>query len=215
MEVSNNLIAALLVLAVVVSAANLFGGGGRVAELSGMVTQGKANVSVQSSASVTFVSGYNETYFGQGTPGTSLTTISTVQTNTNGYYNGSHCNGTTYGTGTFITPLCIYNDGNSATTTVTITASQNAGYDPWLDCGQSTPANCDQTPTAEVRAFNNSTNACTSGLLTTWTTLGTSAATLCSAFGIGEYMEIALRLGLPSNMEANVEHYTTLTITAA
>jgi len=213
MRVSNNIIAGLLVLAIVANVVNLFAPQDAGSGITGMISTGKANVSVQATTSVTFVTGYNATYFGQGTPETSsLLTISTVQNNSNGFYNGSHCNGTTYGSGTHITPLCIYNDGTDDTTTVSVHASEAAGTNPWLDCGGAT---CDQTPTAEFREYDNSSGACASGAASSWTTLGTSDATLCSSFGMEEYMELALKLGIPSNMEGGVEHSTTITLTVS
>jgi len=208
MEVSNNIIAGLLVLAVAVSAVNLFGGQGPVS-LSGMsVTGGKTNVSLTSTASITFVSGYNETWFGTGTPNTgSSLTIATNQENGNGFYNGSYCNGTAIATGSaHVKPLCIENDGSDTSTCVKI----HAGAAPtgWITCTGS----CAQTPDAQVKAYDNSTSACTSGLGSAWAQLNVTDRTLCTAFDTGATLGVDLQLVIPQNPTTGSELSTVITI---
>ena len=212
MEISSNIIAALLVLAIVVSTANLFGGQEKI-DLSGMaVTAGKTNISLSSTASITFQTGYNETYFGSGTPNTgSSLTLATNQENTNSFYNGSYCNGSAVPstTGTAVTPLCIRNDGSDATTCVKI----HSGGTPssWITCS----GTCVQTPNVRIKAYDNSTSACTTGLRSTWGQLNATDRTLCTEFDTTATLGVDLELTIPENPTVGSELTTALTITGS
>ena len=215
MEVSNSIIAVLLVLAIAVSAGNFFTAKGPLGEaISGMsVTAGKTNVSVTSQASITFVTGWNQTWFGQGTtnPGSSLV-IATDQANTNSFYNGSYCNNSAFfGTGSHVLPMCIQNDGNDETTCVKIQAS--AAPTGWITCTGS----CAQTPEVRIKAYENGTagTQCTSGLRSTWGQLNATDRWLCEALNTTRVIGVDTELTLPQNTNSGSELSTTITITGS
>ncbi len=217
MEISNGIIAALLVLAIAVSAGNYFTATGPLGEtFSGMVTSGKTNVSVTSQASITFVQGWNETWFGQGTTnaGSSLT-IATNQQNSNSFYNGSYCNDSTFsgfGTGSpRVLPMCIQNDGNDETTCVKI----HSGGTPasWITCS----GTCAQTPNARIKTYENDTAgvSCTNGLRSTWGQLNATDRWLCEQLNTTQVIGVDVELTLPQNTDSETDLSTTITITGS
>ncbi|MBN2102289.1 MAG: hypothetical protein JW716_05460 [Candidatus Aenigmarchaeota archaeon] len=215
MKISNNLLAVLLVLSILVSGMSFFGsytGYEEKQAMSGMsVTSGKTNVSVISSSSITFVAGWNETWFGEGTlnPG-SETIIATNLQNNNSFYNGSYCNGTMVpgASGTAVKPLCIENDGNDESTCVKIQAS--AAPAGWITCSGS----CAQTPNVTIRSYENATAgvSCTSGLRSDWGQLNGTDRWLCEAINTTQVIGVDLQLTLPQNTDAGTELSTTITI---
>ncbi len=178
-----------------------------------MVTTGKTNVSVQSQASITFVDGWNETWFGQGAlPGGIEVIIATNWQNNYSFYNGSYCNDSApaaLGTGTpRVKPLCIENDGNNNETCVKIAASSTPAG--WITCTES----CAQTPNATIKAYENGTagSVCTGGLRSDWGQLNTTQRTLCEQFNTSKVMGVDVQLTLPQNTESDTELSTTITI---
>ncbi len=199
MIISNNLISILLILSILISViaiTNYYTKYEETKIVSGMATiYGKANVSVKSQSSITFVDGWNETWFGSGQRANGTTrNISTAYINDGGFYNGSYCNNSVLGTGTIhVKPMCVYNDGSNNATCVKILSSQNA--DGWITCSGS----CLQTPRTWVKAYNNHTNACHTGLHLSWQDLNTTTSVICEGLNITMTMGIDYRLDLPEN----------------
>jgi hypothetical protein len=213
-QISNNVLAALLLLAIVISA---FGLMSMVSvplfQITGAASSGLGvtNLSITESFSIKMVRNISD--FGTSTIPNGVTTwLASNQTNSNAtqtvtFYNGSEGNGTDYGLGTHIYPFVIENDGNDNTTCVQITGTAAATF-----IGGSEPA----APVFQAAASNNMTGSCGGTMATAWTTVSGAAATMCqqlhSDYGIDQ-IRIHWRLGIPSDASPSVKS-NTLTITA-
>ncbi len=234
-EISNNLIAGLLIVAILISIVGVVNTLTLVPVIryTGAATTGtgKANVTIQSQVSITLLR--NETLFGSGYTNTNtILYIATNQTNPwgdrapggagSGYFNnGSEGNGTNYGQGTERAyPFVVENDGNDDTTCIKIYAAQTPAQ--WI-------GGSDQTPVFQFAGKNNesawgSTDcagtgfvpACTGTLTEKWTDVPTSAspATVCTALNSSQCtdeLRIHFRIGLPSDTPEGGKQ-TTVTI---
>jgi hypothetical protein len=232
--VSNNVLAGLLVVAIVVS---IFG----IAQISMiappvMVTYtgaatGVANVTVESSVAIDMIK--NETNFGVGYPNSVSTgTILNIATNQSGgnpwgdaapggaasgyFNNGTEGNETncTYGqggndTGPCAEPFVVRNSGNDPNTCIRIKAEAGSTAAGFIGGVQ-------VTPTFKFAGKNNETGACTGTLTTAWTELTTSMQDVCTALNqtdSSDEIRIHFQLGIPPDSPPG-EKIATLTLCA-
>ncbi len=135
-EVSNNLLAGLLLVAIVISGSGflIIAGMGPVV-ITGRATElyGTANVTIGTYAAIKMLR--NVTDFGSSALGGADVTIHTQQQNLGTGYafnNGSEGNGTNYGTGTYAYPFVVKNIGNR-NVSINLSADKEAGdADPWI-----------------------------------------------------------------------------------
>ncbi|MEM2117286.1 MAG: hypothetical protein QW754_06140 [Thermoplasmata archaeon] len=136
--------------------------------LTGAAT-GVTNLSIQSLASIRLIRNVSDFGSGNPIPG-GILNITTNQTNTNGFNNGSEGNGTDYGEGTHVYPFVVENDGNDDTTCVNVTAQYSAS----TFIGGTGPI-------FRLASRDNETGSCAAGLKTSWTDVTTSPITVCSS----------------------------------
>jgi hypothetical protein len=172
---------------------------------------GVTNLTVQSLTSIRMIRNVSEFGSGTVTAGGVLTHLYTNSTNPNGFRNGSEGNGTNYGTGTYVYPFVVENDGNDDTTCVKIRSDKAAS----TFIGGTNPS-----PVFEFAAQNNETGACASGLQTAWTTVQTTDSTACQALhtetgGSGaNTIRIHWHIGIPSDSPPATKT-ATITITGS
>jgi hypothetical protein len=165
-----NILVVLLLLAVLVMGVGLlnilltFPG----IRITGAAT-GVTNLTVQSLASIRMIRNVSDFGNGTVTAGGVLTHLYTNSTNTNGFYNGSEGNGTNYGTGTYVYPFVVENDGNDDSTCVKISGSPASTFIGGTN------------PEFHFAAQNNETGACASGLHTEWQPVTTSETNACES----------------------------------
>ena len=204
-EISNNILAGLLLVAVVLSAIGLLSMMSvPIMQLTGAATsgQGLANVTVQSSYSVKMVR--NISNFGSGTiiEG-SMRHLYSNSTNAGGFYNGSEGNGTNYGTGTYAYPFVVENDGNDDSTCIQVSGTVAGTF-----IGGTSAV-------FEAAAKENETTSCSSGLVSAWTTVG-GAQTMCQSLQMdlaNDELRIHWHIGIPDDASP-AEKTNTITVTA-
>ncbi len=206
-EMSNNILAGLLLVAVVLSAIGLLSLlSVPIMQLTGAATTGTglANVTVQSSYSVKMVR--NISNFGSGTiiEG-SIRHLYSNSTNAGGFYNGSEGNGTDYGTGTYAYPFVVENDGNDDTTCIKVSGTAAGTFIGGTNS------------VFEAAAKENETGSCSTGLVTAWTTVSAGVQTLCSELQMdlnNDELRIHWHIGIPDDASP-AEKTNTITITAS
>jgi len=227
-EISNNTLAALLIVAVLVSIVGLVNTLTLipVIQYTGVAT-GKANVTIESAVSIKLLK--NESLFGAGFPNlvcTGRLDIATNQSNQEGdrgspvgfFNNGTEGNNTaqncTYGksglddSGTCAEPFVVQNDGNDPATCVKINADKAA---------QAFIGGSQQTPLFQWAGMNNEsawgssnagcpsavTDACLVGLNQTWRDMTTgSGGPVCTQLNhtdCSDEIRIHFLLGVPSD----------------
>jgi hypothetical protein len=215
-EISNNLLAGLLIVAILVSIVGLANTLTLVPVIryTGVAT-GKANLTIQSAVAITLLR--NESLFGAGFPNAAAGGILYVWSNntaanwdgtagTGSFNNGSQANGTDYQTGTHVYPFVVRNTGNDPNTCVRISADKIAstfiggGLGPLAD------------PEFKWSAMNNEStwsgatrNPCQGGTLTTaWTEMTGSSVTFCTALNhtdTHDELRVHFRLGIPEDAQ--------------
>ncbi len=232
-EISNNLIAGLLIVAILISIvglANTLTLMQYPVKYTGAATTGtgKANVTIESALSIRLLR--NESWFGSGYPNSQGGGILEIWSNntapnwdgtagTGSFNNGSEGNGTDYNTGTHVYPFVVENNGNDPNTCIRVYADKTA---------QQFIGGAAQTPEFRFAGKNNesawgSTNtgcsgsypdACTSGLVQTWTDMGTSSTTVCTTLNssqCSDEIRIHFLLGIPEDAAGS----KTATVTVA
>ena len=204
-EISNNILAGLLLVAVVLSAFSLLSILTiPTQKLTGAATTGTglANVTIQSSYSIKMVR--NISNFGSGTIiNGQLRHLYSNSTNDGGFYNGSEGNGTDYGTGTYAYPFVVENDGNDDSTCVQVSGTAASSF------------RGGNSPVFEVAAKENETTSCSSGLVSAWTTVG-GAQTMCQSLQMevaNDELRMHWHIGIPDDATEG-EKTNTITITA-
>jgi hypothetical protein len=176
-EVSNNVLAGLFLIALVVTVIGVASIYTYSPNLTGAATTGtgQANVTITGQVSLTMLQ--DITNFGDGTPasGTALN-ISTEEENTNGFNNGSYSNGTDFGTNAenegFANAMVIENDANQ---NIQVTITSNASATDF-------PGGTSQTPLFMYKVLQNESSSCTSLQdVGNWTNTDTSPTTICSS----------------------------------
>lgn len=176
-EISNNLLAGLLIVAIVISASSVFiiGNLGTIRVTGQAVGYGTANVTITGQLSIRMLR--NVTNFGSSTLGGVERIIHTQDAdNWNTFYNGSEGNGTDYGSGTHVYPFVVENYGNVNASINISAANKEAGdADPWISQGAG----------AYFKGKNNETYACGadwSGEFGegSWTELNESETSVCT-----------------------------------
>lgn len=229
-QISNNLLAGLLIVAIVVSIVGLANTLTvlPVLQYTGFATsgQGLANVSITSQVSITLLR--NETLFGSGyTNQNSILRLYTNSTNQWGdrnpagwFNNGSEGNGTDYGSGSgpYAYPFVVQNDGNDDSTCIKVYAAQTPQQ--WI-------GGTSQTPEFKMAGKNNESawgstdcagtgypDACYSGLVQAWTDVGTIPTTICTSLNstdCTDELRIHFMVGLPSDTPEGIKT-TTVTV---
>ncbi len=218
-EISNNLLAALLIAAIVISGFGLltlssYLTGGKF-ELTGAATgTGKVNLSITEAVEIVLLR--NESLFGSGYTNAAVDGLLTIATNQSGnkgtggatsFYNGSEGNGTEYGTGTHVYPFVAKVEGNDESTCLRVLAASAAA---------SFIGGVAQTPTFKFGGKNNETSSCYGTLATAWTDVGTSYTTICDTTNhtdTNDEVRIHWQLGIPTDAWGSKSN--TITICAA
>ena len=136
-EISNNLLAGLLVVAIVISASSvlIISNIGPITVTGRALEFGTANVTISGLAAIEMIR--NVTNFGTSTLGGAERIIHTQDAdNWNTFYNGSEGNGTDYGSGTHVYPFVVENIGN-VNVSINISTDNEAGSggSPWIGAG--------------------------------------------------------------------------------
>jgi hypothetical protein len=208
-EVSNNVLAGLLVVAILIS---LFGVVSMtmnipIASFTGLaITSGKTNLTVQNNTCVQFQASWNLTDFGSGTPNTDPSPylwITTETINTNGFRNGSE----SAGEGTLAYVMTIDNCGNAA-----INVSMNSTYNKSGFLG----GNLSQAGFL-AKAKANESNSCTGTLYGSWTDVNETGTgnlgslRLCDnllAADANDNLKIAYNLSIPNDVPSGTKSTT-------
>jgi hypothetical protein len=209
-EVSNKIIAGLLLLAIVIS---LFGIVTImniplvVVYTGGATGTGTTNLSITGAASITMLRDLSD--FGTGTPDPSTgTTIANDQINTRGFYNGSHGNGTDYGIGPPYAYMHVIENNGNTVCNLTIKSSKTAAQ----FIGGTNPS-------FKFRGFQNETNSCNGTLTTTYTEFSAADTdyNLCveSTSGSGfryeddsDTVQVSFKIFLPSDTPPGTKSVT-------
>jgi len=221
-DISNNLLAALLIVAIAISG---FG----ILTISNYVTRqpagivgaaastGKVNLTITEAIELVLLR--NESLFGAGFPnagGGGLLVVTSNRTGNCGtggatcFYNGSEGNGTDYGTagGTHVYPFVAQIGGNDESTCLRVEATSDAsGF-----IGGVTPS----APTFTFAGKNNESNSCYGTLTSAWTTVSTGWATVCNTVNhtdTNDEVRIHWQLGIPE--DAAGSKTDTITVCAA
>jgi hypothetical protein len=207
-QISNNVLAALLLIAIAISGMGIFTivtittPGPKVTGFN--VGTGLTNVTILQLASITLLR--NVSYFGTGAPGSDILHLYSNSTNTNGFFNGSEGNGTDYGTGTFVYPFVVANDGNVDSTCVKISAASNAaGFIGGTN------------PEFHAAAQDNETASCGGTLHSEWQSVSGADITMCDSLhteagGSGSNtVRIHWHLGIPKTAEGAKTNTITVT----
>ena len=200
-EVSNNLLAGLLIVAIVISGSGLLiiGGMGPVTITGRELAYGTANVTITGQVAIEMVR--NVTNFGSSVLAGAQRIIHTQQDNsfsaTLDFNNGSEGNGTDYGTGSFAYPFVIRNIGN-VNASINISAGSEATS--WMGEGGAA---------AFFKGKNNESAACGADFggefgEGSWTALNVSDTEACSSMDFHEptpnEMRVHFRLNIPSDV---------------
>ncbi|NIO20645.1 MAG: hypothetical protein GTN76_07875 [Candidatus Aenigmarchaeota archaeon] len=237
-EISNNLLAGLLIVAIVVSIVGLANTITLIPVLqyTGFATSGtgKSNVTITSEVSITLIR--NETLFGSGY--TNTATIHRIYSNESnqwgdrnnaGFFNnGSEGNNTegncTYGksgnddSGNCADPFVIENDGNDESTCIKLYAA--ATPQSWIGGSAQTPEfkmsgeQNESTWGSTTCAGTGYPDSCVGTLTEEWTDVGTSATTICTQLNASQCtdeMRVHFMLGLPSDTSEGGKQ-TTVTV---
>jgi|GEM_PF-2389818 len=234
-EISNNLLAALLIVAVVISIVGLVNifTLAPVIRYTGVAT-GKANVSIESQLSIKLLR--NETLFGSGSPNlaatgtavaiwsnrTSIQVDGDASSDIGAFNNGSQGNGTDYNTGTYVYPFVVENDGNDPDTCIRISAAQAAAS--FIGGVAQTPhfywaAMANESTWGSTQSGAPSTltaNPCIgtgTALVDEWTEMTTSSATVCDPLNATDWtdeLRIHFRLEIPTDASGGKQ--TTVTV---
>jgi hypothetical protein len=192
---SSNVLVLLLLIVIAVLATGLFSVilNMPAIRFTGAAT-GVTNLTISSLASIRMVR--NISQFGTGTPLASQTlNLYSNTTNVNSFNNGSEGNGTNYGTGTYVYPFVVENDGNDDTTCVKISGTAAAGF-----IGGTSPV-------FEFAAKNNETGSCATGLHAEWQTVSGTATNACEALhtetggGGANTVRVHWHIGIPYDAE--------------
>ena len=195
-KISNNALAALLLIAIAISGMGILTIVTitlPVTKLTGAAT-GVTNLTITSLASIKMLRNISE--FGTGTPlPASTLALYSNTTNVNGFNNGSEGNGTDYGSGTYVYPFVVENDGNDDTTCVKISGTAAAGFIGGTN------------PEFEFAAKNNETGACATGLHDEWQTVSGTATNACESLhtesggGGANTVRVHWHIGIPYDAE--------------
>jgi len=198
-KISNNGLAALLLVAIAISGMGVFTIitiTTPTAKITGAAS-GVTNLTISSLASITLLRNVSE--FGSGAPSAGSTLhLYTNTTNDNGFNNGSEGNGTVYGTGTHVYPFVVENDGNDDSTCVKVHGDPAATF-----IGGSNPV-------FEVAAQNNETASCVT-MHPEWQTVSGVDVNVCEALhteagGTGaNTVRIYWHLGIPQDASAGAK----------
>jgi hypothetical protein len=218
-EISNNLLAALLIAAIAISG---FG----VLTISNYITQqptkimgaatgtGKVNLSISEAVEIVLLR--NESLFGAGFPnigGGGIVNIESNKTDNCGtagatcFYNGSEGNGTEYGTGTHVYPFVARVEGNDESTCLRVEAASTAA---------SFIGGAAQTPTFKFGGKDNESISCYGTLTTAWSDVGISWTTICDTTNhtdANDEVRIHWQLGIPTDAAGTKSN--TITVCAA
>ena len=203
-EISNNLLAGLLVVAIVISASSAFiiSNIGPITVTGRTLEFGTANVTISGLAAIEMKR--NVTNFGTSTIAGQGRTIHTQQENnwTGGgtFNNGSEGNGTNYGTGTPAYPFVVDNIGNVNVSINISTANEAGSGTPWIGTGAA----------AHFKGKNNqSTGPCAADFGSgfgegSWTALNVSETVVCSDLNFldapeTDELRIHFRIQIPSD----------------
>ena len=221
-DISNNLLAALLIVAIAISGFGLFTlssylSGGQFG-LTGAVTgAGKVNMTITEAVEITLLR--NESLFGSGYTNAGGGGLLNIASNKSGncgtggatcFYNGSEGNGTDYGTagGTHVYPFVARIGGNDESTCLRVEATSGAsGF-----IGGVTPS----APTFTFAGKNNESNSCYGTLASAWTTVSTGYTTVCNTVNhtdANDEVRIHWDLGIPE--DATGGKSDTITVCAA
>lgn len=210
-EVSNNVLAGLFLIALVVTVigvASIYTFPG----FTGFATtqSGYANVTIGDEPSITLTQ--QVTNFGDGaiSPG-AITNISTEQENTNGFNNGSYYNGTDFGSDVegegFAYPMIIEADGNVA---VSVTVASNITVNSFMNCLGGT---CDQPEHLGFKALDDEAGSCTGTLwdnnaTADWWEVSTAARQICSQLDNddgADTLQVHFKLSIPSDAQSGLK----------
>ncbi len=209
-EISNNLLAALLIVAIAISGFGILTISNYVtrqpAGIMGAATgTGKVNLTISEAIEIQLLR--NESLFGAGFPnsgGGGLLVITSNKTDNCGtggatcFYNGSEGNGTNYGTSsTYVYPFVARIGGNDESTCLRVEAASDAsGF-----IGGATPSG----PTFAFAGKNNETStvaSCYGTLANAWTAVSTGWTTVCNTVNhtdSNDEVRIHWQLGLPED----------------
>ncbi|MCK5022644.1 MAG: hypothetical protein KAS04_00580 [Candidatus Aenigmarchaeota archaeon] len=226
-EVSNNMLAGLLSIVIVMSlfsvATVTFKPLGE--SITGAATgTGLVNLTLDSAVEIVLLR--NDSEFGEGYPSTTGNGILNIASNESDncgvgraaaecFNNGSQGNGTDLGTGTLVYPFVARVDGNDVTTCLRVQAGSSA---------VAFIGGADQTPTFRFAGKNNESvaetgadaDSCYGTLADTWTAVTTSYTTICDTVNHtdeNDEVRIHWELGIPTDAEG--EKSNTMTICAA
>jgi len=193
-EISNNLLASLLIVAILISAFGIFtvSNLGPVKLTGRALEYGTANVSITGAVDIEMIR--NVTNFGSSTiPGATVTTIDTQTADNYGTFNnGTEGNETDF-QGTAVYPFVIWNKGN-VNVSINLSAASEASSWIYTSAG------------AYFKAKNNETGACAATLGSgygegAWTPLNVTETVACADldFETSDTMRVHFRLKLPGD----------------
>lgn len=213
-QISNNILAALLLLAIVISGAGVLSVLTITApKLTGAATSGSGvtNLTISSIYSILMLRNMSDFGTGDIISG-QIYHIYTNATNTNAgasspFRNGSEGNGSDYGTGTYVYPFVIENDGNDNTTCVQLEGNPAATF---IGSGAVFEASEKDNETAEGPS-------CEGNKAFTWQPVNvTNPMTVCQQLhsdGTKDSIRIHWHLGIPDSAVPETKS-NTITITA-
>jgi len=208
-EISNNLLAGLLIVAILVSVVGLANTLTLIPVIryTGAATTGtgKTNVTIESAVSIVLLR--NETDFGAGYPNSngilyiwSNNTAPNWDGQGGSFNNGSEGNGTDYNTGTHVYPFVVQNSGNDASTCIRIRSDKTASQ--FIGGVAQTPVFQFAGKQNESSAWGAPHDSCYGTLTEAWTDMSTSYVTVCDTLNhtdSNDEIRIHFRLGIPED----------------
>ena len=215
-EISNNLLIALLVVAIVISGFGILTIYNYIAnqptEIMGAATgTGKVNLSITESVEITLLR--NESLFGSGYTNSAGDGILYIATNASDncgtagatcFYNGSEGNGTDYGNGpTYVYPFVAQIGGNDVSTCLEVEATSDANF-----IGGTSPS-------FKFAGKNNESNSCYTGLQSAWLDMTTGYQTVCQETNhtdTNDEVRIHWQLGIPEDAAGDKSNVITVCV---
>jgi hypothetical protein len=223
-QISNNTLAVLLIVAVLISIASLVNilTLAPVPQYTGVAT-GKTNLTIESMVSIKMLR--NESLFGAGYPNGQGDDILYIWSNntaanwdgtagTGSFNNGSEGNGTDYQTGTHVYPFVVENNGNDPNTCLRISGPTAAtfiggGVGPLADPEFKWAGKYNESAWSGAPR-----DPCQDGTFATgWTEMTGTSTTICNKFnhtGTHDEIRIHFRLGVPEDATGGKEASVTI-----